>query len=99
MATISTLATATLDMAGGGHGTGVMGGGFVGGGFHPLFGLLVLVLVIALLGYVLSRTFRNPTDTQAGGGTESALALLRQRYARGEIDEDEFQSRRAHLEK
>jgi putative membrane protein len=42
-----------------------------------------------------------PPDASAGHGTgpkhEDPLEILRQRYARGEIDEDEYQRRRTTL--
>lgn len=43
----------------------------------------------------LSRQFSGPRST---GGEEPAIDVLEQRFARGEIDEDEFQERRRILE-
>lgn len=65
-----------------------MGGGagwpafaFVG----PLFGLLVMGAVIYLLGRVLT------TSSASSAQQDDAMETLRQRYARGEIDEEEFE--------
>lgn len=95
----SLLTMVPLDMAGT-HGSGIMGGGVMGGGFFPffpLFGWIVTLLVIGLVVYVLVRTFQ-PDRPEAGEQTDSALKLLRQRYASGEIDEEEYRSRKASLE-
>ncbi|GAA2804259.1 SHOCT domain-containing protein [Saccharopolyspora taberi] len=51
-----------------------------------LFWALILVAIIALVRY-LGRTGR------ADRGTESAEALLAERFARGEIDEEEYRGR------
>lgn len=58
----------------------------------PLFGLLV----VGLVGYGTFRAFRTPS-TDSPEQTDQALETLRQRYARGEIDEEEFQSRMTRL--
>ena len=59
----------------------------------PLFGLLV----IGAVAYVGIRAFRS-TRTGSSEQTDSALETLRQRYARGEIDEEEFQAHKIRLE-
>ena len=42
------------------------------------------------------RQFR-PRDASASGGSTSAMRVLEERFARGEIDADEFQRRREIL--
>jgi putative membrane protein len=57
--------------------------------------LMLAVLVLAVLGVVwLVRNLRD------GGKRESdnALETLRERYARGEIDEEEYRARRKELQ-
>jgi putative membrane protein len=61
-----------------------------GGGFMWIFWILIIVAVVFLL--------------KAGGGDrgsderhETALEILEKRYARGEIDEEEFQRRKREL--
>lgn len=70
---------------------GMGGSGMWGFGFlWPLLWLLVLVGIGGLAGYLLTR----------GVSTESAdrpTELLREQYARGEIDDDEFERRRTRL--
>lgn len=67
-------------------------------GGHGILGGLMMVIFWALiigLIFLAVRGFSNRSDTGAG---QSAMNVLRERYARGEIDEDEFERRRAKLE-
>lgn len=60
-----------------------------------LFGLLWMALLIALPIYaVYWLTTRSSPD---GYTEDSALAVLQERYARGEIDDEEFDRRRTRL--
>ena len=83
-------------MMGFGSGLGMTGFGL---GFGGLGGLLVLALLV-VGGVYLFRAFdhkdatRTHTETTAEDG---ALQVLRERYARGEIDHDEYQRRKAGL--
>lgn len=68
-----------------------------GGGYGMWGGLMMVIfwaLIIGLI-FLAVRGFSNRTDTETG---QSAMDILRERYARGEIDEDEFERRRAKLE-
>lgn len=56
---------------------------------------LVAIVVIALLVAALVRSSPTPS---VRAFEDSALAELRRRYAAGEIDETEFETRRAALE-
>jgi putative membrane protein len=69
-------------------GTGMSAAGFGVGGWWLglLFALLVVVVVVAAL-YLTSRE----------GGEDGALAVLRERYAAGDVDEEEFERRRERL--
>lgn len=65
--------------------------------------LLVLGLVVAGAALVVRRTALGggtaaSTDSPAETDTDRALATLRERYARGEIDEEEFRQRRELLQ-
>lgn len=55
---------------------------------------LLVVVGVALLGYVLVRA-RPGTRTQA---PDDARQVLDERFARGEIDEQEYRQRRSVLE-
>lgn len=61
-------------------------------GWMLIWPLLVLV-GLALLGYVAFRLARGGT----AGRSSPARRILDERYARGEIDEDEYQRRRDGL--
>ena len=55
----------------------------------------LVVVGLALLGYLAYRLMRNPGG--APSGTGSARRILDERFARGEIDEEEFHTRRDTL--
>jgi putative membrane protein len=88
------------------HGTmhqmmGGMGGGMMGGGFMWFWVVMVvlMVVVVALLvaGAIwLARTLTRPSNASSGPGP--ARAELDLRYARGELDREEYLQRRADLE-
>ncbi|WP_426998556.1 SHOCT domain-containing protein [Pseudarthrobacter sp. N5] len=63
-----------------------------GGGFSPLFLLIPLfwILIIGLFIFLGRRTWRRNHRWAATQGGES---VLRERYARGEIDETEYRQR------
>lgn len=76
-----------------GHMVGDWGhmGGWGGGWWllHGLFWLVVIAVAVAAIYWVAS---------DRGDGDGDAVAILRQQYARGEIDHDEFEERRRRLE-
>jgi putative membrane protein len=81
---------------GGGHDGGMMSGGGWGlfGGGMGLWGLLWMGLLLALplyLGYSL-------LNRESGGNESRPLSVLRERYARGELSDEEFERRREQLE-
>lgn len=63
-----------------------------GGGFMWLFWLLIIVVLIA----VAKMAMGTGTGSSAPRD-ESPLDILKKRYARGEIDEEEFEKRRREL--
>ena len=72
----------------------MMGNGFgmgFGGGFMWLFWILLIVVIVwAVKAVTGSRN--NPSERR-----KSALDILRERYARGEIDKEEFEQKRKDL--
>ena len=85
------------DYYGWGMGPGMMGWG-IGGWFGPLFMLifwvLIIVLIILLIRWLLSSSH---TTSQSTVKEVSALEILKKRYARGEINKDEFEAKKKDL--
>ncbi|MFP4537987.1 MAG: SHOCT domain-containing protein [Dichotomicrobium sp.] len=70
--------------------------GWGGWWFGPVMMLIVVaVIVLAIIG--LWRLFSGPRSDRARG--DASLEILRERFARGEIDEEEFEARRRALER
>lgn len=74
-------------MEGYGHGMGF------GMGWGWIIGLVVLALIVWL---VVKVTTQNTTASSAGG-RETPLDVLKKRYARGEIDKQEFEEKKKEL--
>lgn len=66
------------------------------GGWGWLWGLLVIAVLVALLVWVLVRLSSRQAST-SDRAQPDALQILEERFARGEIDQDEFEDRRAAL--
>jgi len=69
-----------------------MTGGF-GWIFMVLWWVLIVVGIVALVKWVSSRS--GPSGRSSDGGR--SLDILKERYARGEIDDQEFQKRKRDL--
>ena len=78
-----------------GHGPGMMGGygmGWFGGIIMVAFWIAVVVGIIFLIRWLVLSA--------KGGGSgseESALEILKKRYARGEIDKKEFEQKKKDI--
>lgn len=80
-----------------GYGTGV---GFGLGGWLGMFGMIIVVVGVVLLiawlvGRVAPATQMQPPGGQPG---QDAFELLRMRFARGEISQDEYRAAKQVLE-
>jgi putative membrane protein len=78
-----------------GHGPGMMGG--YGGGW---FGSIIMVAfwIAVIVGIIfLIRWLVLSTKGGVSGGEDSALEILKKRYARGEIDKKEFEQKKKDL--
>lgn len=74
-----------------------MMGGYGGYGFGGIFMILWWVLII--IGIVALVKWIGASSGAGGrsSGDSKALDILKERYARGEIDEQEFQKRKRDL--
>ena len=90
-------ATGTAAANGGGsYGGGMTGGGWgLFGGAMGLWGLLWMGLLIAVALYIVYVLLNRGS----GGNEEQSLSVLRERYARGELSDEEFDRRRKQLER
>ena len=75
-------------------------------GMHPMMfmwgagGLVMMLMMLVLWGLVIAGLIlgvRWLAGQGSGGRRDEALEILRQRYARGEIDKQEFESRKRDL--
>ena len=84
-----------------GGGWGMMGpgmmGGFGGGWWMVIFMVLIPVLVIWAIVALVRGTMWSGDQSYREHG-ESALEVLRKRYARGDISKQEFEEKRRDLE-
>ncbi len=81
-------------------GSGMMGGGTMSGmmGGGMLIGWLVPLLALAgLTALVVWAVRRSTADRDGGHPADDAMATARRRYARGEIDREEFRALRSDL--
>ncbi len=80
-------------------GPGMMGGYGILGWFGGILGLVIWILIIVGLIYLIRWLIQN-TKTQSGtaaGNSTKAMDILRERYARGEIDRQEFEAKKKDL--
>ncbi len=100
-ATLGVLGTAgfaSANMMGWGYeGGGMMGGGFGGGGlFGGLFMLAWWAVIIAGI-VLLVRWVAGQTKGTHGGHDKTPLDILKERYAKGEINKEEFEAKKKDL--
>ena len=82
----------------GSYGEHMWGGGWHGWLLGPLMMLVWLALIVGAIVLVLRLT--GVTGQRGGAASRSdAMDILRERFARGEIDKAEFEERRALLER
>jgi len=80
-------------------GPGMMGGwgmGWFGGIFMMIFWVLILVGLIFLIKWLIQSTNRVKSDA---GNSNRAVEILKERYARGELDKVEFETMKLDLSK
>jgi putative membrane protein len=74
----------------------------IGGLLGLLFLFVLAALFVGLIVWVIVTltTNRHPRDTPASGSSSKAAAraILEERYAKGEVDRDDYLQRRADLQ-
>jgi len=79
-----------------GYGWGGMMGPGMMGGYGTMF--LIPIVVIGLIVWAVVTATRRTVDSDyASRSGESALEILKRRYARGEITKQEFEERKSDL--
>jgi len=87
--------TAVAD-GGGSYSSGMMSGGWgLFGSTMGLFGLLWMGVLLAVPLYLVYALTTRPTSER----DNDSLSILRERYARGELSDEEFERRRTRLER
>jgi len=80
-----------------GMGPGMMGGygmGWFGGILMVVFWILIIVGLVFLIKWLIQSTGRDKTTGISG---DRSLEILKERYAKGEIDKEEFESKKKDL--
>ena len=95
LAAAAVLASPALAWADYGDGEHMMWGGGMGG----MFGIVMMLIMVALIAAVVALIWRaiNP-GKQERTSDVSALGILKERFARGEIDQQEYEQRRRVLD-
>jgi putative membrane protein len=80
----------------GGYGAGMGGGWGLGMGFGWIIPIVVIGLIVwAIVAFARSRTGDTGTE---GATADRSLAILKERYAKGELDSEAYQRMRKELE-
>lgn len=73
---------------------GSWGGGWFGGIFMIVFWILILVGLVFVIRWLVQATGKKGNDVQRGS---RAMDILKERYARGEIDKAQFENMKRDL--
>ena len=80
-------------------GSGMIGGwgmGWFGGIFMIIFWILIIVGVVFFIKWLVQST-KGPSSSGRTDTSARALDILKERYARGEIDKQEFEEKKKDL--
>ncbi len=70
---------------------------FYGGGMWGLWGLLMMLIPMAILGLVIYWAVRSGIRNALGPGQPDAMETIKARYARNEITAEEFKRMKEDL--
>lgn len=75
-------------------------GGWLGGPFMIIIWILLIVAGVALIKWLFAASRKDQASPLSlpAQGHDRSLAILRERYAKGEISSQEFQAMKAELE-
>lgn len=62
-------------------------------------GMWIFWLIVIFIVVFIARLMMNSSGQKSGTTSEKPVDILKQRYARGEIDKNEFESLKQELEK
>lgn len=79
-----------------GGGWGMMGPWALGG-FSMFIMPVLLIVVLGLIVWAVAEAARRPADGDRARGADTALEVLKKRYARGEITRDEYEAMKKDL--
>ncbi len=71
--------------------------GFGGGWFMPVFGILFWVLIVWGVAALIRGSTSHRDSDPAYGRPDSAMEMLKRRYARGEINKQEYEEKKRDL--
>jgi len=80
------------------YGHHMMGGSWHGWIFGPFMMLVFLALAVAVVVLVVRWLGGGSAATPPASSRKTALDILKERFARGEIDQEEFEQRKRVLE-
>ncbi len=83
---------------GGWCGQMMYGMGWLGGPFMIIFWILLIVAGVALIRWLFSASKKDSPGHPAGQAPDRALAILKERFARGEIDGEQYRAMKQELE-
>jgi putative membrane protein len=64
-----------------------------------IFWILVIIGVVLLIVWLVNQNKTNTVSRAQNQNSDSAMEILKQRYAKGEITDDEFEDMKRKLEK
>ena len=81
-----------------GYGYGMMGPGMMGGYGTMFFMPILWIVVIGLIVWAVVAAARRPGESDSTTrSAESALEILKRRYARGEINKEEYEAKKKDI--